>query len=151
MKPRHLSAILCLVLLVGCQPDTTRSSPAPSSVTIAAMPPEQLPGIWRVVTIGGEPVAENSPARVQFTADGQINGNASCNRFFGTYTYTGLVLSIPNPLGATKLMCLPALMEQESRLLGSLGDATSAGLEDGHLILRDLLGNVILEALPEKE
>jgi heat shock protein HslJ len=151
MKARHFPAIVGLLLLVGCQPDTTRSSPPPSSVNIAAITPEQLLGIWRVVSIGDQPVAENSPARLQLPEDGAINGNASCNRFFGNYTYNGQHLIIKNPLGATKMLCLPALMEQEAQLLRTLNGVLSVGLEQGHLVLRDPLGNVILEALPEKD
>lgn len=151
MKARHFPAVVGLLLLLGCQPDTTRSSPPPSSVSIAAITPEQLQGIWRLVSIGDQPVAENSPARLQFTDDGAINGNASCNRFFGTYTYNGQQLTIHNPLGATKMLCLPALMEQETQLLNTLSGAVNVGLEQGHLVLRDPLGNAILEALPEKE
>src|SRR5690606_41534978 len=47
----------------------------------------ELFGIWVVEYISERPVIDGSPARIQFGADGAINGNASCNRFFGDYTY----------------------------------------------------------------
>jgi heat shock protein HslJ len=81
--------------------------------------------------------------------DGAINGNASCNRFFGQYTYSNTVLVI-GALGSTKMMCLPSLMEQEQRLLEHLLNATQVRLENGLLILQDGSGASLITASREE-
>ncbi len=124
--------------------DSTETSAA--RATHDAMTAEELAGVWYVEYIGDRPVIDRSPARIQFTEDGAINGNASCNRFFGSYTYVNEQLDIPTNLGATKMMCLPALMEQEQRLLQHLPKAARASLSNGLLILRDADGNQVISA-----
>lgn len=105
---------------------------------------ESIHGTWVVEYIGERPVIDRSPARVQFTEEGEIRGNASCNRFFGRYEAQP-VLSI-SPLGSTRMACIPALMEQEGRLLKILPNARSVHFEQGILILNDEHGAQVLRA-----
>ena len=149
--------ISTLLLLIACQ---QTAQPQPPEVSDTDKQPavsepgpayhaatrKELSGIWYIEYIGDRPVIDRSPARIQFTEDGAINGNASCNRFFGSYIYAGEQLQIPENLGATKMMCLPALMEQEQRLFQHLPNATRAGLLNGLLILRDDQGNQVIRA-----
>jgi heat shock protein HslJ len=150
--------VLCisaLLLLVACQqpgqPHTTSEANKPpianeQSSAYRAATKQELSGTWYIEYIGDRPVLDRSPARVQFTEDGAINGNASCNRFFGSYTYSDKKLVIPQSLGATKMMCLPALMEQEQRLFQHLPNAAQASLLNGLLVLRDAEGNQVIKA-----
>lgn len=82
-------------------------------------PVSLLLGDRRVTNIGGEPVVAGSEPSIAFELDGSLNGNASCNRFFGSYTLTGEGLTISNP-GSTMMACEEALMQQEQRFFIAL-------------------------------
>lgn len=143
MKNFFTSVLVAFTIFLGaCQPH------AMSRDASKVANSDELFGIWVVETISERPVIDGSPARIQFGTDGAINGNASCNRFFGDYTYEDGRLTI-NPLGSTRMMCLPTLMEQETRLLEFLPTASSASIENGVLILRDAKGRLIIQASVE--
>ena len=144
MKNLSTSVLVAFtIFLSACQPH------AMSRDATEVADSDELFGIWVVEYISERPVIDGSPARIQFGADGAINGNASCNRFFGDYTYQEGRLTI-NPLGSTRMMCLPSLMEQETRLLEFLPTARSASIENGLLILRDANGRLIIQASVEE-
>lgn len=136
--------VLSAIILVACSPMVTSQDKVKHPVADSA-----LIGVWVVEFIGERPVVDRSPARIQFSGDGAIAGNASCNRFFGKYTYTKQALAI-DPLGSTRMMCLPALMEQEQRLLEQLPTATTASIENGLLILRDSADQRVIQASREE-
>jgi heat shock protein HslJ len=136
--------ILSAIILVACAPMvTSQDSVSPPADNSALL------DVWVVEYIGDRPVVDRSPARIQFSDDGAIAGNASCNRFFGKYRYTNQTLAI-DPLGSTRMMCLPALMEQEQRLLEQLPKATRVTIENGLLILRDDTGQLVIQASREE-
>ena len=88
-------------------------------------------------------IAGSSPT-IGFEADGKINGNASCNRFFGGYTLTGEGLTAGD-LGASMMMCEQTLMDQEMKVLEILKGLAGFGIgEDGKLILRTNDGRTIV-------
>ena len=104
-------------------------------------------GEWRIVHIGERPVIENSPATISFEQDGRFGGNASCNRYFGSYTLQDSSLKIGEHMGATRMMCAEqALMEQEDRLFEILPLAVTVHKEDGQLVIRDKDGKQVLRA-----
>jgi len=73
-------------------------------------------GEWIVETIGGAPVVAESKATILFMEEGQVAGNASCNRFVGGYQLTGEGLSF-SQMGNTMMACEEDLSLQEARLL----------------------------------
>jgi len=90
---------------------------------------------WIVEDIAGKGVIDNSPASLLFMPDGTLAGNASCNRLVATYTQDGADLNI-GTTGATMMICPPALMEQETRLLEVLATVSGFTTNDtGALIL----------------
>jgi heat shock protein HslJ len=104
-----------------------------------------LAGAWMVEYIGERPVIDNSPATIEFAGNGRVGGNASCNRFVGEYVLSGSSLSF-GKLGATKMMCPPALMEQEARFLAALEWVAKAQMRDGLLNLLDAKDGVVFKA-----
>lgn len=164
MKPLSLCTTALLVIVsVGCQQvgnapvkagqatEVKVPKAANSAPSYTAANAKDLKGIWYVEFIAERAVIDYSPARIQFADKDAINGNASCNRFFGTYTYIDQKLVIPESLGATKMMCLPALMEQEKRLFTELPNAVQASLENNLLVLRDENGRQIIKASREQQ
>ena len=104
-----------------------------------------LAGAWMVEYIGERPVIDNSPAYIEFAEEGRVGGHASCNRFVGEYALSGSSLSF-GKLGATKMMCPPALMEQEARFLAALERVSKVQIRDGLLVLLDVEGVAVFKA-----
>lgn len=71
---------------------------------------------------------------LQFTTDGQINGNGGCNGYFAGYeAAAGGSLSF-GPVGATKMYC-DATMQQETAYFQALEQIDRFSLENGRLVL----------------
>lgn len=77
---------------------------------------------WIVETIGGEPVVEDSKASILFLEEDRVAGNASCNRFTGSFRLTGEGLSF-GQMANTMMACEEPLNSQEMRFLELLRKA----------------------------
>lgn len=98
-------------------------------------PASLLQGEWAVTQISGSPVVSESHPTINFDAGGQLSGNGSCNRYFGTYVLTGEGLTIAMG-GSSMMMCPDPLMDQEGLLLKFLGTVVRFTVEpDGALVL----------------
>jgi heat shock protein HslJ len=77
--------------------------------------------------------------------DGQVNGNASCNGYFGGYEVDGNSISI-GPLASTEMFCgsPPGVMDQEMAFLSAMGSAAEYKIEAEQLILLDASGETLL-------
>ena len=140
------AGVILSTMLLACQynaPSTTSVSSSASAETASI---QELAGTWHIESIGERPVIDHSPARIQFLADGRVNGNASCNRFSGTYSFVDGKLAISRSLIATKMMCLPALMTQEQHLFEVLPNAVSVTIENGIVTLHDEKNVQVLKA-----
>ncbi|MGB1253847.1 MAG: DUF6438 domain-containing protein, partial [Candidatus Promineifilaceae bacterium] len=62
------------------------------------------------------------PITLVFEADGSVNGGGGCNRYFGSYTLQGEVLTV-SQLGATRMACEEYIMEVEQQYLDALSTA----------------------------
>lgn len=76
-------------------------------------------GTWHVDYIEGAGVVDRSPARYRFDDNLRVSGNASCNSFTGTYQLVDGAIVMGN-LASTRMMCPPALMEQERRFMAAM-------------------------------
>jgi heat shock protein HslJ len=95
----------------------------------------RLPGTsWRAETIMGRPVVETAVSTILFEEDDRVHGQAGCNRYFGSSTLDGEQISF-GPLGATKMACAEALMDQEARLFHALESAERWTIDDRGLLL----------------
>jgi heat shock protein HslJ len=70
--------------------------------------------------IGERPLVDNSHLTMTLGTDGRAYGNAGCNHWFAPYHLDGEAITF-GPVGSTRKMCAPALMEQEQRFLQALG------------------------------
>ena len=78
---------------------------------------------WRVVEIGGCPVAAGEPNRephLVFSDADRVSGSTGCNRFTGTYKQDGNNLQF-TPLAVTKMACPPPLAALERSFLPGHG------------------------------
>lgn len=131
-----MGKIILLVIMIGIAGCTGAPSTHGGS---------ELMGSWTVEIIAGRPVIDRSPAYIEFAQDGRAGGNASCNRFAGSFIQSGPNLSF-GQIAVTKMMCPAALMEQEGRFLAGLEKVDRAEFRQGLLVLLDTDGNTMFTA-----
>lgn len=106
--------------------DTMSGMPFPKTATVtfgersfrgcAGEPASLLHGAWTIAAIGEVSVLKDSKPTFAFDAGGRVNGNGSCNRYFGSFKLTGEGLTI-SETGASMMMCDEPLMQQGRSLL----------------------------------
>jgi len=77
--------------------------------------------------------------------DNQINGNAGCNNYFGTYEVDGDHIAF-SEIGSTEMFCEQPIgvMKQEIDYLAALSTASSFQMEDNQLIIANADGKEVL-------
>ncbi|MFL4469934.1 META domain-containing protein [Tateyamaria armeniaca] len=126
----RLLGLALLGLIPACQSDETVAAYGASGVT------------WTLVSQNGAPFAAR--ATLVFGEDGQVSGQAPCNRF--TFTNT---LPYPwfetGPIAATKVAC-PDL-EAEDAFFQTVGAMTRVVLgDDGMVMANDAGGEMVFTA-----
>lgn len=101
--------------------------------------PPALPGThWLAENIGANPVVVGAQSTLVFSeeTEGQVNGNAGCNLYFGTVTIESDSMRF-GPLGATLRMCgNDALMRQERDFLDALENTRKFSFSaDGKMLM----------------
>ncbi|MCB9419172.1 MAG: META domain-containing protein [Ardenticatenaceae bacterium] len=128
---KHTSTItllLSLILLIGCtavQDENTNAS---------------LTGTTWILQGYHQPLLPDTTVTIKFTSDGQVNGSASCNSYFGSYTLDGGNL-LTDPVGSTEIWC-EGLMDQESAFLQALQSATGLTVTEDSLLIHTPEGDM---------
>lgn len=118
-------------------PECSATAAAPAAVSeLAGGPPRDLTvREWVVERIEARGVVDNSRTTLTFAPSGQLAGRAGCNRFTGSYRLQGAALEVSG-IATTRMICVPALMDQESRFIQALGASTTWRIQpDGRLEL----------------
>jgi heat shock protein HslJ len=89
---------------------------------------------WRVEDLPGTAVLASAAPTLEFPAEGQAAGNASCNRFAGPVTVAGDSINF-GTLAVTRMACPEAVMGQESAYLEALGKAQRFRVEGPFLYI----------------
>ncbi len=95
---------------------------------------------WQLANYLGESgeltqVLPETTVYANFT-DGQINGSAGCNRYFGAYTSAeGNRLTLASEIGSTRMACAPAIARQERRYLALLAQVRAWRQQEETLLL----------------
>jgi len=104
MKQLALLGLVGGALLIGC----------------AAQPlPIKQDQSYVLEWIGERPLIDSSHLTMTLGADGRAYGTGGCNHWFASYTLDEKSISF-GPVGSTRKLCPPALMEQEQRFLQAL-------------------------------
>jgi len=101
--------------------------------------------VWRLAQLGGEPVAPGSEAQIQFDrSSGRISGSGGCNRVSGSFTRSGVTLSI-GQLASTRMACAdPVRGANEAQFVSALQTTASYRLAGpGRLALLDASGRTV--------
>lgn len=126
----------------------------PTAAPPAEEPAEPALGLegptWQLVSFV-DSEGSMAPAEVEATIrfeDGQVGGNASCNRFFASYTLEGDQLTI-SQAGSTMMACPEPAMSQEQAFLANLGQVASYAISGTELTLFDAAGTALLVFEPQ--
>lgn len=107
--------------------------------------PTQLIGpAWRSTHLGEMRMAADSPAFIQFDADGRVSGNAGCNRFFGDWKLSAGILEF-GQLGMTRMGCPEPANSLEIAFLEQLGQVRSAVRAGNRLGMADEAGRTVMQ------
>jgi len=101
--------------------------------------------VWRLVQLGGEPVAPGGEAQVQFDRNsGRVSGSGGCNRVSGSFTRSGITLRI-GQLASTRMACTdPVRGANEAQFFSALQTTASYRLAGpGQLALLDASGRTV--------
>lgn len=106
--------------------------------------PPALSAEWLAEDIEGRGVIDDLQTTLEIRTDGSFGGHAGCNSYRGQMASgEGDKLSF-GPAAATRMMCPPALMDQERKLLDALPKVASWAIENGILTLSDTAGKPVL-------
>jgi heat shock protein HslJ len=104
-----------------------------------------LPGsAWQVDTFAGQYPLTEHPITFEFDTEGNIAGDASCNRFGGSCQIEGDKIKVGR-LRSTRRACEPDVMEQEYKFLALLGAAATWSLDGDKLVLTTPDGEIRAE------
>jgi len=126
------SALVASIVMIGCASDNTNT----------------LEGKTWALESYGDP---NNPTSVikdtQVTAkfiEGEVNGNAGCNGYFGSYKTDGKNLTF-GAVASTEMYCMDpkGVMDQEYAYLQALGKAERYEVKDGKLTITCTDGQVL--------
>ena len=102
---------------------------------------------WTLTTIAsGDAVSSvliGTEVTAELTADGTVAGSAGCNRYSGTYRWTGDQLAFYS-LASTKMACADDVMAQEGAFLASMGQVATFAIEGEQLTVSDGSGALLL-------
>jgi heat shock protein HslJ len=89
---------------------------------------------WKLEDLAGGGVIDHSAATLAFPEAGKIAGNDSCNSFFGNVEINGTAIKLM-PLGATRMACPEAVMNQETKYMDALQAAERFEWKDPYLLV----------------
>jgi heat shock protein HslJ len=100
---------------------------------------------WRAGEINGEPVIlapeQREPYLVLASEGNRVQGSTGCNRIMGGFAQNADGLRFKG-LATTRMACLPAIAQLESRFLNALNADTSQRIIGESLELRDASGHL---------
>ena len=91
-------------------------------------------GKWVLEDLAGRRVVDEAQATLEFTGDGMVSGQGSCNRFRGPVVVAGDSIEF-GPLVATRMFCGEAVTNQEMTYLASLNAADRWHIQEPYLYI----------------
>ena len=91
---------------------------------------------WRAEEIGGRGVVDNGEVTLMLGSDGKIGGKSGCNGYSANYQLTGDALKVYSPMIGTRMICPPALLNQEQAYRSLIESAQSVSVTpEGALVI----------------
>lgn len=89
---------------------------------------------WLLEDLNGAGVMDYLQTTLRFDATTRIGGQGGCNRYFANARIEGDRISVSG-IGATKRLCPPAVMNQETRFFTALDQAQRISLDGPYLLI----------------
>ena len=99
--------------------------------------------VWLAEDIGGRGVVDNVQSRISVSAAGEMSGSGGCNILRGAAQIDGRSLAF-GVIAATRKMCPPAVMDQETKFLRALDLTREFGIDGPHLKFFDTNGSELV-------
>ena len=133
---RHAAGALAALLVATLAACAAGAPQAPVSARHAVATIPSLEGTrWIAADPGGD---VRIAARLEFTAEGRVNGFTGCNRLSGSYRLEGDRLEVL--AATTKRGCLGPAGDMEAKLLAVLADRPRVRLDARELVLTGASG-----------
>jgi heat shock protein HslJ len=137
---RLLASILLVAAVTACKVEVSIDENPAASVQVLQST------AWWVEDIGGTGVIDASHTTLDFSRAGQVAGDSGCNRYTARAQVGEGTITFGTP-GGTRMMCPPAIMNQEAAFYEAITNAASWEIaETGLLYLRDAGGNDLVRA-----
>jgi len=124
MRIKLLLLIFGLLMIAAC------SHTAKSPVSVA----ELIDTEWVLEEIGGSGVADRVQSTLHFQRGDRVVGWGGCNRYFAGLRSDGDIILI-SPIGSTRRICPPVVMDQEDRFFKALEKARHISMQGPYLII----------------
>ena len=89
---------------------------------------------WGLEEIDGAGVADRVQSTLHFEREDRIAGWGGCNRYFAGLRSDGDMIRI-GPIGSTRRICPPVVMDQEDRFFEALEKARNLSMQAPYLII----------------
>ena len=100
-------------------------------------------GEWVITNVNGKSTeGGDRQAEIMFDGKGKVNGNASVNSFFGSYSVEGASLKF-GPMGMTRMM--GGSMEIEDAITKALGEVATVKVDGDKAVIMDAQGNEVMQ------
>ncbi len=124
MKPKFLLLIFASVLIVAC-----------SQTEMLRMRVDEFNSTdWVLEEIGGSAVVDRVQSTLRFQGNDRIVGWGGCNRYFANVRSGRNFIEV-GPIGSTRRICPPVVMDQEERFFHALQKARSIRMEGDYLVI----------------
>jgi heat shock protein HslJ len=125
-----IAILFLLVLFTGC----TISG-------ISAPPDDLITPEWHLIKYVGTDkntidALPGTPVTLKFDKDGTFRGSGGCNRFSGSYSVEGELITVKSQ-SSTEMYCNgpPGVMAQEQQVLSHLSNSTRFSINDPYMAL----------------
>ncbi len=106
-------------------------------------------GEWVITNVNGKSTeGGDRQAEIMFDGKGKVNGNASVNSFFGSYSIEGDSLKF-GPMGMTRMM--GGSMEIEDAITKALGEVATVKVDGDKALIMDAQGNEVMQLERKKK
>jgi putative lipoprotein len=124
MKPKFLLLIFASFLIVAC-----------SQTEMLRMRVDEFNSTdWVLEEIGGSAVVDRVQSTLRFQGNDRIVGWGGCNRYFANVRSGRNFIEV-GPIGSTRRICPPVVMDQEERFFHALQKARSIRMEGDYLVI----------------
>ena len=137
MRRLLLLSVVVLAAATGCKDESAAGNSNPLKL---------MGRTWIVQDIEGTGALAEPQAVLVFAANGRFRGHTGCNAMMGQVRLSGDTITIPGPVGTTRMACTnDGAMDQERRFTETLARAARWAMDGEKLHIYDANNKPILQ------